>query len=43
MKNLIKALEILLSVKPLFSAVTKAANDEALYRQQQNADIEKNL
>ena len=37
-----KALEVLLSIKPLFAAVTKAANDEALYRQQQNADIEKN-
>ena len=37
-----KALDALLSVKPLFAAVTKAANDEALYRQQLTADIEKN-
>jgi len=38
-----KALDALLSVKSLFAAVTRAANDEALYRQQLHADIEKNL
>ena len=37
-----KALDVLLSVKPLFAAVTKAANDERLYREQQNEGIEKN-
>ena len=37
-----KAAQLLISIKPLLGAVNKAARDEALYRQKQAADIEKN-